>query len=180
MKKLHEEILIAGAGGQGVLQLGRIIARAAIQSGLNATFYPTYGAEIRGGTANCSVRISADEISSPVILSPGKMIILNNPSLLKFAGKLRENGTLAVNSSLARVNGAAKGNPLVIEIPATEIALSMGDVRCANTVILGAFAGKTGLFEEEFLVSAIRETFGHKPGAVKINLRALKKGMAHK
>jgi 2-oxoglutarate ferredoxin oxidoreductase subunit gamma len=177
MDSLYEEIFIAGAGGQGVLQLGKILAQAAVDEGWNATYYPAYGAEIRGGTANCSVIISDREIASPVVTAPNNMIMMNSPSLAKFAGRLARGGLLLVNSSLAGETGAAGKGGKLVKIRATELAQACGDIRCANVVLLGRFIGEKKLLPESAVAAVIKSVFARKPEVIEMNLKALKKGM---
>jgi 2-oxoglutarate ferredoxin oxidoreductase subunit gamma len=175
-----EEILIAGAGGQGILQLGKIIAQSAVEENRYTTYYPTYGAEIRGGTANCSVIISGSEISSPVVSGPKSMIIMNNPSLLKFSRKLVPGGLLIINSSLVKITDEINKGIALIKIPATEIAQNIGSLRCANVVALGGYIKVKKILKESTAISVIKKVFETKPDIVELNIKALKKGIEFK
>ena len=175
-----ESLFIAGAGGQGVLQAGRIIAQSCVMENRYATYYPSYGAEVRGGTANCTVIISNSEIISPVVPRPENMIIMNIQSMGKFSRKVAENGLLLVNSSLASCSGADfTGRVKVIEIPASRIAEETGNIRCANVVMLGAFIRARKILSVNTLMKVIGDIFRNDPGVVSANIRALEKGMSY-
>lgn len=131
------EIVIAGFGGQGVLFAGQVLAYAALDSGKEVTWIPSYGPEMRGGTANCTVVISEEEIGSPLVRNPRAVIVLNLPSLDKYEPQVASGGVLVVNTSL--INRAPQRTDLVsVLIPANEIAEQIGDKRLLNMVALGA------------------------------------------
>lgn len=135
---MEEKIIIAGFGGQGIMYLGKLICQAGMRMGLNVTYIPSYGAEVRGGTANCHVVLSDRTIASPVVGSATTLIIMNEPSLLKFESSLSPDGLLLLNSSLIKIK--PKRNDIRIEpVPATETAHRLGDVRVANVVMLGRY-----------------------------------------
>jgi len=168
---MYEKIIIAGSGGQGIMFLGSIIAKCALAGGKFTTFYPSYGAEMRGGTASCSVIISDTEIGSPMINNPSILIILNEQSYNKFSPKLKPGGRMFLNSSL--INDAESAG---IPVPATETATELGDVRAANLVMLGKFVSVTKLFPAETVNRVIRDCFSAKKGLLDINLNAFLKG----
>ena len=131
------EIVIAGFGGQGVLFAGQVLAYAALDSGKEVTWIPSYGPEMRGGTANCTVVISEEEIGSPLVRNPRAVIVLNLPSLDKYEPQVVSGGVLVANASL--INRAPQRTDLVsVLIPANEIAEQIGDKRLLNMVALGA------------------------------------------
>lgn len=139
-QKMQTEIVIAGFGGQGVLFGGQVLAYAAMDAGLNVTWIPSYGPEMRGGTANCTVIISDEEIGAPLVKNPLAVIALNLPSLDKYESVVKEDGILIVNASL--VNREVQRNDLnVVNIPANELAERLGDRRLANMVVMGALIG---------------------------------------
>ncbi len=168
---MYEEIIISGSGGQGIMFLGNLIAQCALTAGKFTTFYPSYGAEMRGGTASCSVIISDEEIGSPVINDPTILIILNEQSYKKFSPKLKKGGMLIFNSSL--ISGADKAG---IPVPATETAAALGDVRAANLVMMGKFTSEAKMFSCETVSGAIRAAFSSKKNLVELNLNAFLKG----
>ena len=135
---IHEKLIVAGFGGQGVVFAGTLLSYAAMTEGLHTTFMKSYGVQMRGGTANASVVISSAEIASPIISRPTSAIVFNLPSLLRFEGQVVEGGVLVVNTSLAS-HAPARGDLVVIPIPATEIAMRLGEIRVANMVALGAY-----------------------------------------
>jgi len=164
---MREEIIIAGSGGQGIMFFGTLLCNIAVSQNKYTTFFPSYGAEIRGGTANCSVIISDDEIGSPVIVKPSILVAMNEQSFEKFSPKLRKGGLLIVNSSL--VSSAPKDAVLV---PATDIAMEAGDVRAANMVLLGRLISETKIFTQFAAVDIIKSVFAGKKNLLEINLSA--------
>ncbi len=134
---MTEEIIIAGFGGQGVLLAGKLLCVAAMRQGRQVSHIPSYGAEMRGGTANCSVVISDEDIASPVIERPGIVIALNGPSLAKFEERLRPGGLLIWNSSLVK-NPPTRKDLVLVSIEATALSLAEGTERGANMAAIGA------------------------------------------
>ncbi|MBM3176098.1 MAG: 2-oxoacid:ferredoxin oxidoreductase subunit gamma [Chloroflexi bacterium] len=167
--------IIAGFGGQGVLSMGVNLAEAAMQEGKNVTYLPAYGAEVRGGTANCTVAISDDEIASPVASSPDFVIALNQPSALRFQNQIQSGGLFFVNSSLVETE-LSRGDITAIKVPASNIAEELGSSRSANMVMLGAFIKKSGVVSLESIVEALARTLGGKKKLLDINERALRAG----
>lgn len=153
MKKV-ERMIIAGFGGQGIMLTGKLTIQAGLARGRNVTFIPSYGAEVRGGTAHCHVIISEDEIASPIIVHPDAVLVMNSPSLSKFAGLVRPGGLLVVNSSLARAKTVRRDLDLV-RIPANEIAEGLGGLKAANLVLLGAYLRWSRLLSLEDLLKTI-------------------------
>jgi 2-oxoglutarate ferredoxin oxidoreductase subunit gamma len=137
---MQTEIIIAGFGGQGVLFAGQVLAYAAMDSGLNVTWIPSYGPEMRGGTANCTVIISDEEIGAPLVKHPKAVIALNLPSLDKYEPLVIEGGVLIVNTSLVN-REVQREDLLVVNIPANELAERLGDRRLANMVVVGVLLG---------------------------------------
>jgi 2-oxoglutarate ferredoxin oxidoreductase subunit gamma len=136
---MREEIIFAGFGGQGIILSGTIVCLAAMKEGKKVTHIPSYGAEMRGGTANCSVVISDDEIASPVVPHPSICVVMNKPSLIKFEPRLRKGGTLLYNSSLIDIE-PSRGDIHRIPVPANELAEQEGSARSANMIMLGMLA----------------------------------------
>lgn len=170
------KIVIAGFGGQGVVLAGNIITQACMLEGTNVTMMVSYGAEMRGGTANSSVVISDTEISSPVIEHPDIAIIMNQPSLEKFEPKISKDGQMIINTSLVETF-PKRADIRTASIQATQIAQILGNVRIANMVALGAFAKYSSLIRLESLCKVVEETFAKKkPKLVDINITALHKG----
>lgn len=172
----EEKIIIAGFGGQGVVLAGNVLAQAALIENKNVAAMVSYGAEVRGGTANCTLIISDHEIASPVVENPTIAIILNQPSLDKFEGEVAKNGLIVLNSSL--VQREVKRKDLqVIKIPATGIANELGNAKVANIVLVGAFIKKTNLLSLNTISANLNNFFPKsKQDLVEINKQALRKG----
>ena len=138
---MHEDIFIAGFGGQGIILAGRIICLAAMGEGRHVSHIPSYGAEMRGGTANCSVIVSDEDIASPLVPRPSVCIIMNKPSLLKFESMVRPGGLLIWNESLIDV-APVRTDLEALAVRANDIAEAAGSYRSANMVMLGALLKK--------------------------------------
>ena len=136
---MREEIIFAGFGGQGIILSGKIVCLAAMKEGKNVTHIPSYGAEMRGGTANCSVVVSDEQIASPLVPSPSLCVVMNKPSLIKFESRLRAGGVLLYNSSLIDIE-PSRDDIRCIPVPANELAGHEGSVRSANMIMLGVLA----------------------------------------
>ena len=177
MANKETKIIIAGFGGQGVVVAGNILVRAAMMEGKRVTGMVSYGAEMRGGTANSTVVISDCEISSPYVELPNAAIILNQPSLDKFEKRLVAGSKVLLNSSLV-LRDINRNDIETVGIKATEIAREIGNVRVANIVALGGFAESTGIVGLSSLEKAVAELFGaKKAGLVEINIEALNQGV---
>ncbi len=136
---MREEIVFAGFGGQGIILSGTIVCLAAMREGKRVTHIPSYGAEMRGGTANCSVVVSDQEIASPMVPHPSVCVVMNKPSLIKFEPKIKVGGILLYNSSLIDIEPSRK-DLRCIPVPANELAEQEGSVRSANMIMLGLLA----------------------------------------
>jgi 2-oxoglutarate ferredoxin oxidoreductase subunit gamma len=167
--------IIAGFGGQGVMSMGLNLAEAAMLEGKNVTFLPSYGAEVRGGTANCTVGISDDEIASPVASAPEFVIAMNQPSVMRFQNQIQSGGLFFVNSSLVE-SEILRGDISVIKVPANSIAEKLGNPRAANMVMLGAFTKKSGLVSFSSVIETLKHILGKKQKLLSLNEKALKAG----
>ena len=173
---INEKVIIAGFGGQGVMLMGQLLSYAATDKNLNTLWFPSYGPETRGGTANCSVTISEEYVNSPVISTPDSIIIMNKPSLAKFQPKLKENGHLFVNSSLV-TNSEYRKDVQLHAIPANDLALEIGNLKVANMIMLGAYLEITKLFTFEDVITVMEHKFvGEKAKLIAINKKALEVG----
>lgn len=173
---MTKEIIIAGFGGQGVVSSGIMVAHAGLLEGKNVTFFPSYGAEMRGGTANCSVVVSSEPIASPVVTDPDIVIIMNEPSLAKFEPKVKPGGMLFYNKTLI-LSRPRRTDITIVPIEANKIAEELGQGRIANMVMLGSVAKKTGLLKLESLYQAQRKSFAKaKEEQLKLNDKALERG----
>ena len=171
------KIIFSGFGGQGVLTLGQIVANIAMNQGKEVTWMPSYGAEMRGGTANCGVIISDKPIGSPVVASDIDVLVaMNEASILKFEEHVKEDGYIFVNSSLILNPINHKGK---VDIDATNIASKIGNSRVANMVMLAGFLKKTNLFTLEDVEQILNEKFKtRRPELIPLNIEAIKEGMS--
>ncbi len=173
----EEKVIIAGFGGQGVMLMGQLLAQAATHEGMHTTWFPSYGPETRGGTANCSVVFDNHPINSPVVSVPDSLLILNHPSLAKFQGKLKEGGVLVVNTSLVEEKDL-RDDVRIIKVDANQKALEIGNLKVANMVMLGAYVKASGIFSRESLLKVFKERFtGEKQKLLEMNTRAFDAGM---
>ena len=169
------DIIMAGFGGQGVLTAGKILIDVAAREGKNVSWTSSYGAEMRGGTASCSVVISEEEIGSPYPTKLDILLAMNEPSYEKFIGQMRDGGTVVVNSSLMSEREYPK-NVNVYLIPATDRANAIGNGRAANIVMMGTMIKATGLIENEAFEAGLDHYFGKKGKNNPKNLEAYRIG----
>lgn len=167
--------VFAGFGGQGVLMMGYMLALTAMRQGKNVTYLPAYGAEVRGGTANCTVVISDRTVGSPVIQCPRAVVAMNLPSLEKFESSIKPGGLLLINSSLI-AKEPGRTDVKVLKVPANDIANDLHNPKGANMVALGAYLGATHAVALEEMEALVRETFASKPKVVEANIAALRRG----
>jgi len=173
---MTESIIVAGSGGQGIMLLGKIIAEAALLQGKFVTWLPAYGPEVRGGAAHCMIIIADDEIGSPFIDQADTLIVMNQLSLVKFKSRLKDNGLIVINSSLAKLDNRVKFKAAAGAC--TDIAADLGNIKVANVVALGMYLASKKIISEENTEKVIKKMAPEdKPGLLKINLEALKKGM---
>jgi len=166
------KMFFSGLGGQGIMLMGQIIGSAAIHDNKESTFFPSYGPEMRGGTANCTVIVSDKTISNPVISVSDCVVAMNLPSLIKFEPTLKPGGMLFINTSM--IHQAPKRSDITIfEIPVSDIAKELGNPRVANIIMLGAFIRKTGVVSEESVKKVIHEVFSEaKADLLELELKA--------
>lgn len=172
----EHRLIVAGSGGQGILTFCKLLCSAAVKEGRNVTYLPSYGPEVRSGTARCRVIISPDIIHSPLVEETDSLIVFNQSSCDRFAPTLRPGGLLLVNSSAVEAQdaGAAK----VLALPATDLAAEMGSVKVANSILLGAFVSATGVVSEESCLDALTEHWGRRRADMAdLNVQALKRGV---
>lgn len=175
---MEKQFLIAGFGGQGVLLIGQLIAKAAMHEGREVSWMPSYGPEMRGGEANCAVVVSDEPIGSPLVSEPPILVVMNKPSLIKFMPMMACNGTLLYNSSL--IEGVEiRCDIKAIAVPCNEIAQGLGNDRVANMVMLGAAQQATGVCTAESVTATLTDWLGEKKAAlVAINEQAIALGRA--
>jgi len=171
-----EEVIIAGFGGQGLMLMGRLLAYAGMLEGRKVAWMPSYGPEMRGGTANCTVIISSEEIASPIVTNPKTVIAMNKPSLDKFESSIQKDGLIVLNNSL--IDQEVKRDDIrVLKIPANDIANKLGNLRVANMVTLGAYVKKSGVVKLESIFKALEKVLaGKNQKILDLNKVALKKG----
>ncbi len=176
---LYQDVIIAGFGGQGVMLIGNLLAYAGMEQGLNVTYIPVYGPEMRGGTANCTVVVSEDEIGSPIIHRPKSLIVMNRPSLDKFGSRLVDGGVLVLNTSLVDPALAESGRYKLVSVPCNEIADGLGNARMANMVAIGAYAAATGVVPLSALETSLSHVISsHYAKLIPKNIEAIRAGAA--
>jgi 2-oxoglutarate ferredoxin oxidoreductase subunit gamma len=153
--------IFSGFGGQGVLMMGYILALSAMRDGMQVTYLPAYGAEVRGGTANCTVSISDEDIASPVASAPDYVIAMNKPSMIKYEGLIKSKGMLFVNSDLVDID-PQREDIRVFKIPANTIAKELGSDRVINMIMLGALSARTKITDRDSLMNALTEVIRSK------------------
>jgi len=172
---MHERILIAGSGGHGVVSLGKLLARLAAETIQHVTFFPAYGAEVRGGTSNCQVILSANEIASPIAEMFDSVLIMNQQSAERFMSALDKNGLAIVNQSLCKVHKDSRH----ILVPATKIADHLGNTKAMNFVMLGTWLAHKPLIPARAIENAMASHFPGAPAAlIDINIQAFRAGLA--
>ncbi|MEW6333480.1 MAG: 2-oxoacid:acceptor oxidoreductase family protein [Thermodesulfobacteriota bacterium] len=171
--------LFSGFGGQGVLMMGFTLAHGAMSAGYQVTFLPAYGAEVRGGTANCTVSVSNEEIASPIASKPDHLVVLNTPSLFTFQNRMASGGSLFLNSSIIAVD-PSRHDVRIFKVPASEIAEKLGNLRIVNTVMMGAFLKVTGLVPPDIYLGSMEEVMGSmRKSIIEINHRAFSAGFEY-
>lgn len=175
---MKKEIIISGFGGQGVMSIGKNLVEAGMAEGFQVTWAPSYGPEMRGGTANCSVVLSDKPVGSPVFTYPTELIAMNAPSIDKFAPKVVSGGLIFVNSSVV-TEKVAREDVKTVYVPCEGIAYEVGNPKVANMVMLGAYVAATGALKPDTIRRMITEMFtGPKAKLVPLNMEALDRGMA--
>jgi len=167
--------MFAGFGGQGIMTIGKMLAQAGLSSGLEVSWIPSYGPEMRGGTAYCLVVLADRPIGSPVINNPQHLVVLNRPSLEKFVPMLKPNGVVISNSSLIPVEGG-RDDLDEVRIPCNDMAIDLGNPRTAAIIALGAFCARCEILDFESVREAVRYNFKSKPKLIDLNLNALEAG----
>ena len=175
--ELCEEIIIAGFGGQGIILAGRLLAQTAVKAGKEVTCMPSYGAEVRGGTANCMVVIANEPIACPVVSDPDSLIVMNQAALDKFTPRLKKGGLLVMNSSLIDGEPQLDATVQILKVPADELAVQLGSIKVANMVALGAYLQKRGHLTPDAAAASLPDAFPeryHK--TLPLNAEALRRG----
>jgi 2-oxoglutarate ferredoxin oxidoreductase subunit gamma len=169
------EVLMAGFGGQGMLLSGKLLAYAAMAKGLEVSWLPSYGPEMRGGTANVTVCVSDVPVGSPYISHPRALLVMNQPSLEKFGSRVKPGGLIVINTSLVPVK-TDRQDCSIIYIAANEVAKQAGTARAANLVMLGVYVGWSQIVDPEDTIHAIEKEFKEKAKFIPANVAAFKAG----
>jgi len=174
---VYQDVIIAGFGGQGVLLIGNLLAYAAMNRGLQVTYMPVYGVEMRGGTANCTVVLSDEEIGSPIIFHPRSLIAMNQPSLDKFQPRVRSGGVQIVNGSIVPAASVDSDRLRSYVVPLNDLADELGTMKMANMVALGAWVGATEVIALDEVKRCLPQVFSeHNAKLIPANERALDAG----
>jgi 2-oxoglutarate ferredoxin oxidoreductase subunit gamma len=172
---MQVEAVFAGFGGQGVMLAGKLLAEVGMSLGKEVVWLPSYGPEMRGGTANCTVIIADQPIASPIISNPRDTVVMNRPSLERFCPVQKDGGFAVVNTSLIAVRPDRK-DVKVVDVPANQIAIDAGTGKAANMVMLGAYVGATGLVPFEAVVEMAKHEFQKKAKVIPVNVKCLEEG----
>jgi len=172
---MQVEAVFAGFGGQGVMLAGKLLAEVGMSLGKEVVWLPSYGPEMRGGTANCTVIIADEPIASPIVSNPRDSVVMNRPSLERFCPDQRPGGFVVVNTSLITVRPERK-DVVLVEVPANQIAIDAGTGKAANMVMLGAYVGATGLVPFDAVVEMVRHEFQRKAKLIPTNVKCLEAG----
>lgn len=172
---MQAEVVFAGFGGQGVMLAGKLLAETGMVLGREVVWLPSYGPEMRGGTANCTVIVGDEPIASPIVRNPRDAVVMNRPSLDKFCPLIRPGGVAVVNRSLITVD-PGRDDITVVDVPANQIAIEAGTGRAANMVMLGAYVGATEIVPFEALVEQAKQEFAKKAKLIPVNIKCLEEG----
>lgn len=171
------EMICAGFGGQGVLTIGRFLAQAGMKEGKNVSWLPSYGPEMRGGTANVSTVISDEAIASPIVSFPDVLVALNQPSIDKFAPSIRPGGILIYNTNMCP-KGCTRDDIQIVSAPMVDIALEIGSQMVMNMLAIGVIIGKTNIIKHETMVDDLKDYMkGRNPELLEMNLKAIQRGV---
>ncbi len=168
--------IFSGFGGQGVLSMGYTVANTAMFEGRHVTYFPSYGVEVRGGTANCTVVVSDEEIASPVASEPDFVVAMNQPSFARFQSILQSGGLICVNSSIVDTS-SARHDIEVLAVPTAQLAEQVGSIKVANMILLGAFIKASSIVSFDFMLENLAGILGEgKSQLLKLNKEALELG----
>jgi 2-oxoglutarate ferredoxin oxidoreductase subunit gamma len=175
---MNQEMIFAGFGGQGVMLMGQILAYAGMMEGQQVSWFPAYGPEMRGGTANCSVIIGDEAVGTPIVTEPQVVVAMNLPSLDKFEPHLAAGGILLINSSLIE-RSAKRSDVKALLVPCNDIAKELGNPKVANMVMVGAIVAASGVVKIESVLQVLaKKIFKNKPEVMQLNEQAIRRGMA--
>ncbi len=172
---MQNEVMFAGFGGQGIMLMGKILAHTAMDQGLEVAWIPSYGPEMRGGTAYCTVVVNDRPIGSPIIRNPRHLVAMNRPSLEKFAPMVKPGGVILINSSLIDID-AGRTDVDALNVPVNEIAMEIGAAKAANIVALAAFVSRSHIVDFELMREAVKNEFAAKAKFIPLNMKAMDRG----
>lgn len=176
---MNHDVFMAGFGGQGVLLIGNLLAYATILEGKNASYFPAYGVEKRGGAANCTVVMADGAVGSPVVGEPEAALLMNPAAMEQFYPRVRKGGMALVNSSLIDDDGSSRSDITLVRIPANEMALEIGDPRLVNMVMLGGYVEYSKVVTQNALKEALKEVLPERNHRfLPMNHKALEAGAA--
>lgn len=174
---MNKEMIFAGFGGQGVMLMGQILAYAGMLEGQQVSWFPAYGPEMRGGTANCSIIIGDEPVGTPIVTEPSVVVAMNLPSLDKFEPMLHADGTLLINSSLID-RKPHRADIKTYYVPCNDIAQELGNLKVANMVMVGAIIAASGVVDIDSVISVLaKKIFKNKPQVMPINEQAIRRGL---
>jgi 2-oxoglutarate ferredoxin oxidoreductase subunit gamma len=174
---MHQEVIMGGVGGQGIMVIGNLLAQAAFAENLNVTYLPIYGVEKRGGQADCTVVISSEEIGSPVVGAPQSCLLMSRPSLQKYGPRIKPRGLLVLNSSLMDPKEVPRNDLEILPIPANDLAMDLKNDRLANMIMIGAFVEKTRVVNLDTMISVLPRIFDERHHhLIPANTEAIRKG----
>jgi len=173
---MQSEVMFAGFGGQGILLSAKILAHTAMEAGYEVVWIPSYGPEMRGGTAYCMVILSDRPIGSPIVKNPQHLVAMNRPSLEKFAPVVKPGGVILINSSLIPVR-SERDDVDELAIPVNEMAIDAGSVRSANIVALSAFVARSSILSLDALRESVQNEFARKAKLIPLNMDAMDRGI---
>ena len=175
--KFYEEVILAGFGGQGIMLAGKLLAQTAMKAGKEVTYMPSYGAEVRGGTAKCMIIVAEGKIASPLVGRPDSLIVMNKASLNKYAPHLKPAGLLVMNSSLIKNEPQLDETIEVLAVPADDIAIELGNPKSANMVALGAYLQRKGIFSTDAAAASLADVLAKRHHqTLPVNIEALHRG----
>ena len=172
---MYSDVIMAGFGGQGIMLIGRILAYCGMIEEKHVVWIPSYGPEMRGGTANCTVVVSDSPIASPIIANPDSIVVLNKPSLDKFEPKVKKNGLIVINETLID-RKSNRDDVKCIYTPGNKIAMELGNAKATNMVMLGTYVGATQIIKKESALKGIKDALASKEKLIPLNLEAFEKG----
>ena len=175
---MKHEVILSGFGGQGVMSIGKNLVEAGLEEDLQVSWVPSYGPEMRGGTANCTVIISDERIGSPLVENPSEIVVMNRAALAKFGPQVKSEGSIFINSSIVP-DKVERTDVKVYYVPCDDIARELGNSKVSNMVMLGAYVGATKVLEVQTIENMIHDMFkGPKAKLIGLNMQALKRGLA--